>query len=81
MGSIDLVSNATCYSLGRINTHPQFHRPPFSHDLALVSVEGEIEFSEKVQTIEISPDEVPENTIVTLSMKKKLLVLYILNFT
>lgn len=59
--------NGTIYSIEKIIIHENYGNPFYAHDIALLLVTGTIEFNENVQPIELSPDEVPEDSVAQLT--------------
>lgn len=55
------------YSVEKLIAHPEFNKPPFAFDIGLMRIVGKIEFSDRVQPIELSSNEVPHDSLLKLS--------------
>lgn len=80
VGTNDLKSGGTYYKVEKYIKHPKFNKPNFANDIALMRVKGSITLTKKVQSIEFSSDDVPENSTLQLS-KLYLLKLVIRSFS
>lgn len=67
VGTIDLKSGGTYYKVEKLIAHEDYNTPAFANDIALVRVQDAIQFSEKVQPIELLRDEVPDGAELTLT--------------
>lgn len=67
VGTNDRNSGGTYYTPEHIEKHESFNRPAFANDVAVIRVKGTIEFNDRVQPIEYSPDEVPNDADVLLT--------------
>lgn len=67
VGTNDLNSGGTYYKPEAYVKHESFNRPAFANDVAVIRVNGSIEFNDRVQPIEYSPDEVPNDADVQLT--------------
>lgn len=65
VGTNDLKNGGTYYKVERYVTHEEYRR--FANDIAVIRVQGKIEFNSRVQAIELSSDEVPDGEEVTLT--------------
>lgn len=55
------------YNVGKFIAHPEFNKPPFAFDIGLMQIAGKIEFSDRIQPIKLSPNEVPNDSLLKLS--------------
>lgn len=67
VGTNNLKEGGTYYKAKKYIKHPEFNRPNFANDIALIRVKGSITLNTKVQSIEFSPDKVPENSTLQLT--------------
>lgn len=69
MGTNDLESGGHFYGVERYIQHEKYAHPPseFSNDIAVIRVQGSIEFNDKVQPIELSPEQVAAGTVARLT--------------
>lgn len=67
VGTNDLGKGGTYYKVEKLIAHADYNNPQFAYDIAVIRIRGKIEFNEKVQPIEYSPDEVPDNADVQLT--------------
>lgn len=67
MGTNDLSSGGQRYSVQKIIRHEKYNIPMYANDIALFRVKGLIEFNEKVQPIELSKEEVPDENELSLT--------------
>lgn len=82
VGTNDLESGGTYYNVKKYIQHEKYTEPPskFSNDIAVIKVRESIIFNDKVQPIEYSPEEVPDNTVTRLTGWGKLIVSFSHNF-
>lgn len=66
-GAIKLRSDGVIYRPEKFFLHPKHNEPVNHNDIALVKVNGTIEFNDKVQPIELDPNRVPDNASLTLT--------------
>lgn len=66
-GSNDLNGNGTYYKLEEIVIHEKYDEPKFAYDIAVIRVRGSIALNDKVQSIELSPEEVPDGAVAQLT--------------
>lgn len=67
VGSNDLKGNGTYYNVEKCIVHENYDEPLFSHDFAVVRVQGSIALNDKVQPIEYSSEEVPDGVVAQLT--------------
>lgn len=67
MGSNKLSRGGTYYSISKSIKHESYDNPIFAYDIAVLQVNGSIEFNEKVQPIKLSAEEVPEGSEAQLT--------------
>ena len=68
VGSNDLLlADGTYYRAKQIIAHNDYNRPNFANDIALIRVHGPIVFTDKVQPIEYSSEEVPDGAVLQLT--------------
>lgn len=67
VGTNNLKEGGTYYKVENYIKHPKFNQPNFANDIALIRVNGSITLNTKVQSIEFSSDEVPENSTLQLT--------------
>lgn len=63
MGTNDFKSGGQKYSMWSLIKHENFKYGKTYFDIAMMQVQGEIEFNKMVQPIELSPKEIPVGTI------------------
>lgn len=63
VGSIYLSTGYTTYNVSKIILHPRYHPLRMTNDIALIEVENDINYNEKVQPIQLGP-EIPDNANV-----------------
>ena len=76
-GSNDLKGNGTYYKLEEIIIHEKYDEPKFAYDIAVIRVQGSIALNDKVQPIELSPEEVPDGAITQLTGWGRLSVCFV----
>lgn len=54
VGTNDLKSGGTRYKIEKFVGHEKYDKPEFANDIALIRVDGEIKFNDKVQPIKYS---------------------------
>lgn len=54
VGTVNLKSGGTRYSVEKFIPHEQYDKPQFANDIALVRVKGKIAFNDKVKPIKYS---------------------------
>lgn len=62
VGTNDLKSGGKYYKAKKAIPHEKYHFPLFGNDIALVQVDEEIEFNEKVQPIKYSDEFIEEGS-------------------
>lgn len=67
VGTNVLNEGGTYYKTDRYVMHESYNRPNFANDIAVLKVQGEIEFNDKVQPIDLLADEVPDGTELQLT--------------
>lgn len=67
LGSNDLKGNGTYYKAEKIIVHEQHNIPSSANDIAVIRVQGSIALSDRVKTIEYSPEEVPDGVVAQLT--------------
>lgn len=67
VGTNDLRSGGTYYKVEAIYVHPQFNKPMYANDIAVLRVRDSIEMNEKVQPIELESEEVPDGSTLQLT--------------
>lgn len=67
VGSNDLRSGGKYYKVKKYIAHDRFNQPYFANDIAVIRVRGSITFTDKVQRIEYSSEEVPDGAVVQLT--------------
>ncbi|XP_055321233.1 transmembrane protease serine 9-like [Sitodiplosis mosellana] len=67
VGSNDLKSGGTYYKADKIIAHKQYNKPNFANDIAVIRVQGSITFSDRIQAIEYSSEEVPDGAVLQLT--------------
>lgn len=67
VGTNDLKEGGTYYSVAEFNPHNEHNSPMYAYDIALVRVEGTIEFNDRVQPIDLSTEEIQDGEEVTLT--------------
>lgn len=68
VGTNDVINGGTRYNISRIISHSGHDKPYFANDIALIRIDGEIAFNEKVQAIQLAPHDIPSKTPVKISM-------------
>lgn len=64
VGTNNIKNGGKCYAVKQIKLHDNYVNLHRLYDIALVQVAEKIEFNDKVQPIELSPDKVPNNAVV-----------------
>lgn len=64
VGTNDLWSRATRYSVAEVIHHDDYNYPRMANDLAIVEINGTIEFNDKVQAIQYSNRIIEKNSNV-----------------
>ena len=67
VGSTDLKGNGTYYKVDKFIYHEEYNRPQFAYDIAVIRVKEPIVFTDNVQPIELSSEEVPDDTVLQLT--------------
>lgn len=67
VGSNDLKNGGTYYKIQKIKAHEKFNKPNYANDIAVIRVQGAITFTDKVQPIEYSSEEVPDGASLQLT--------------
>lgn len=67
VGTNTLSSGGTHYRVKFFIIHPNYDNKMYANDIGLVRVRDPIEFNDKVQPIPISPKEVPDKTLLTVT--------------
>jgi len=67
VGTNDLQNGGTYYKVEKYFSHEKYNRPRFANDVAVIQVKGTIEFNDRVQPIEPSPDQVNDGDELTLT--------------
>lgn len=67
VGTNDLTSGGTYYKVERFITHEKFRKYLLANDIAVIRVQGKIEFNNRVQPIEPSPEEMANGASLTLT--------------
>lgn len=67
VGTNDLRKGGAYYKVEKLIAHADYNNPQFAYDIALIRIKGKIEFNDRVQPIEYSPDEVPDDAEVQLT--------------
>lgn len=62
VGTNDLKSGGKYYKAKKAIPHEKYHFPLFGNDIALIQVDQEIEFNEKVQPIKYSDEFIEEGS-------------------
>lgn len=62
-----MSGDGTTYSIERSIIHENYDNPLYANDIALLLVDGTIEFNKNVQPIELSSDDVPEGSVAQLT--------------
>lgn len=62
-----MKGNGTYYKSKKLIYHEQYNQPRFAYDIAVIRLRKPIEFTDKVQPIELSPEEVPDGVVVQLT--------------
>lgn len=64
VGINDLWSNGTRYKVQEVHSHDDYNDPRWANDIAVVEIDGTIEFNDKVQPIKYSNQFVEKDTKV-----------------
>lgn len=67
VGTNDLNSGGTYYRVQKFYTHEGYNRPRFANDVAVIRVEGTIEFNDRIKPIEPSTETVNDGDTLTLT--------------
>lgn len=67
VGTNSLKAGEDYYDVEEKIEHEKYFDPPLAYDIAVVRVNGSIEFSEKVQPIKLSTKELPVRTEIQLT--------------
>lgn len=67
VGTNDLKAGGIYYQAERYVIHESYNNPRLANDIAVLRVRGPITFTEKVQAIEYSSEEVPDGIILQLT--------------
>lgn len=67
VGTNLLNDGGTYYKTEKFITHESYNRPSFAYDIAVLKIQGEIEFNDKVQPIALLADEVPDGAELQLT--------------
>lgn len=67
VGTNDLKNGGEYYKAKRFVLHESYGNPRYAHDIALIEVKGTINFNGRVQAIEPSSEEVPDNVDLQLT--------------
>lgn len=67
VGTNDLKNGGTYYKVEKFIMHEQYNRPQFANDVAVIRVQGEIEFNDRVQPIEPMKEEIEDGTELQLT--------------
>lgn len=78
VGTIDLKNGGTYYKADKLIAHEGYNRPQYANDIALVRVKDTIQFSDKVQPIELLKEEVADGAELKLTGWGRLQVSYFL---
>lgn len=78
VGTIDLNNGGTYYKADKLIAHEGYNRPQYANDIALVRVKDTIQFSDKVQPIELLKEEVADGAELKLTGWGRLQVSYFL---
>lgn len=64
VGTNDLRSNGMRYKVKNYILHQNYSALYKQNDIAVAKIEGKFEFNDRVQPIEFSPEEVPDESVV-----------------
>lgn len=67
VGTNDLTNGGKYYQVEKLTAHKSFNSPLYAYDIAVIKLQEKIEFSEKVQPIELSNEDVPDRAQVQLT--------------
>lgn len=67
VGTNDRLSGGTKYHPEKWIIHPRYNQPPLNNDIGLIHLTSDIEFTARVQPIEIDFHEVPAGATITLT--------------
>lgn len=67
VGSQNLNEPGTYYKTEKYIKHEKHNQPIYANDIAVLRVEGSIEFNDKVKPIELSSEEVPDGSDLQLT--------------
>lgn len=67
VGTNDLKNGGTYYKVEDFLVHDDHNNPMYAYDIALIRVQGTIEFNDRVQPIELSTEEIEDGEAVTLT--------------
>lgn len=67
VGSTKLNGNGTFYKVDEFIAHSRHNQPYFANDIAVIRVQESITFTDKVQPIEYSSEEVPDGAVLQLT--------------
>lgn len=67
VGTNDLKNGGTYYRVDEFYAHENHNEPMYANDIAVIRVKETIEFNDRVQPIEPSSEEVPNNAEVILT--------------
>lgn len=67
VGTNDLKSGGTRYKVEKTFAHEKYNRPQFANDVAVIRVQGTIEFNDRVQPIELGNEEIEDGEEVILT--------------
>lgn len=81
VGTNDLGKGGKYYKVEKLIAHENYNNPSFAYDIAVIRIQGKIEFNERVQPIEYSPDEVPDEADVQLTGWGRLQVIRQVSFS
>lgn len=79
MGTNDLAKGGKYYKVAKLTAHEHYNNPTFAYDIAVIQLQGKIEFDDKVQPIELGKDDVPDGAIVQLTGWGRLRVRFLLH--
>lgn len=67
VGTNDLTNGGKYYKAEKLTAHENYNKPLYANDIAVIKLQGKIEFSEKVQPIELGEEDVPAGSQVQLT--------------
>lgn len=67
VGTNNLKDGGTYYKVDKFYTHEGYNRPRFANDVAVIRIQGTIEFNDRVQPIEPSSEAVQDGEEVILT--------------